>query len=373
MSFKHNLLALAASLAIPAGAVAAPVTDCAGRNAPFSTSSPLVDILLSPAATAVVDKAMNGRLSKLPKQFFGTTAPTFAAILTLKDGAMITGLSSDAVAGLDPQLRALPVTAADKIARCARYDNERPRFDLPKGKPNMLVFQKINGFYHTDAVPAADTAFTAMAARKGWGIAVTDKGGAINPATLRQFSVVVWNNNSGDVLTLSQRKALRSFVENGGGFIALHGAGGDSAYFWDWYIDKVLGVRFTAHPMSPQFQEARVVVEDGNHPIAKALPKEWRMTDEWYSFAESPRKAGAHVILTLDEATYKPLGMGNRDLHMGDHPIAWTMCLGKGRSFYSAIGHRAESYTQPQNVALLEAALDWAADRHQPCESGSGK
>lgn len=365
-----SVTALAAAIAAPVAA-AAPVTDCSERDAPLSINSALVDILLSPAAKAIVDKASNGRLSKIPPQFAGTTPPTFAAIMTLKDAAMFTGLSADAVAALDPQLRALPVTEADKVARCARYDNDRPQFDLPKGKPHILLFEKINGFFHADAVPAARKAFTAMAERKGWGIAVTDKGGAINPATLRQFDVVIWNNNSGDVLTLDERKALKSYIESGGGFVALHGAGGDFVYFWDWYADKLLGARFKSHPMAPQFQEARVVVEDPKHPIARGLPKDWRMVDEWYSFKNNPRDAGAHVVLTLDESTYKPIGMGNMDLHMGDHPIAWTMCPGKGRAFYSAIGHRTESYSQPQNLALLESAIEWAADKHRPCEAGS--
>jgi uncharacterized protein len=47
---------------------------------------------------------------------------------------------------------------------------------------------------------------------------------------------------------------------------------------------------------------------------------------------------------------------------MGDHPIAWTKCIGDGRSFYSAIGHRPETYSEPHNVRLLEHAIVWAAD-----------
>ena len=34
-------------------------------------------------------------------------------------------------------------------------------------------------------------------------------------------------------------------------------------------------------------------------------------------------------------------------------------------------GHRAESYAQPQNVQLLESALEWAADRKQACRAKS--
>jgi uncharacterized protein len=70
----------------------------------------------------------------------------------------------------------------------------------------------------------------------------------------------------------------------------------------------------------------------------------------------------AQVILTIDESSYKPVGPMNVDLRMGDHPIAWANCFGKGRTFYSAIGHRPETYSQPQNVALLESAIGWATN-----------
>ncbi|MBW8880252.1 MAG: ThuA domain-containing protein [Asticcacaulis sp.] len=46
---------------------------------------------------------------------------------------------------------------------------------------------------------------------------------------------------------------------------------------------------------------------------------------------------------------------------MGDHPIAWTRCVGSGRSFYSAIGHRPENYSEPSSILLLEHGIAWAA------------
>jgi uncharacterized protein len=174
---------------------------------------------------------------------------------------------------------------------------------------------------------------------------------------------------SGDVLTLTQRSALQGYVEHGGGFVAFHGAGGDPVYFWDWYVDTLIGARFIGHPLSPQFQEARIVVTDDPKSIARDLAPGWVMTDEWYSFKASPRLSGAEVIATLDESTYSPKGMGSQDLHMGDHPIAWTKCVGKGRAFYSAIGHRPETYSEPHNVRLLEHAIQWSAGSGDPiCE-----
>lgn len=364
-----SLLGLSTMLATPAQA--RPVTDCPLRDAPFSASSPLVDLLLSPAVRDVLEKLAPGRFNKIPTQFSGTEPPTFAAILTLREASAFAGIKPELIDGIDAELRALPVTKADKVARCARYDNDVPRFHLPAGKPRLLLFEKINGFKDTPSVNAAHTALLAMAERKGWAIATTDKGGAINAKTLKNFDAVIWNNISGDVLSLSQRQALQGFVERGGGFVAMHGSAGDPVYFWDWYADKLIGARFKGHPMSPQFQEARVAVNKA-HPLAKVLPGEWRMTDEWYSFSTNPRAAGANVLLTLDESSYKPAGMMGQDLRMGnDHPIAWTNCIGKGRSFYSAIGHMPETYSHPTHVALLEAAIDWAAKDRKSCKSAA--
>jgi type 1 glutamine amidotransferase len=66
------------------------------------------------------------------------------------------------------------------------------------------------------------------------------------------------------------------------------------------------------------------------------------------------------VLVRLDESTYQPFE-GKQDLRMGDHPIAWTRCLGNGRSFYTAIGHRPENYKEPHSVTLLENGIAWAA------------
>ena len=173
---------------------------------------------------------------------------------------------------------------------------------------------------------------------------------------------MIWNNVSGDVLTVTQRAAFQAYIEGGGGFVGLHGSAGDPVSFWDWYVDTVIGARFAGHPMSPQFQEARVVIEDASNSIVRGLPAAWTLEDEWYSFKNNPRSNGATVIATLDESTYSPVGMAGKDLRMGaDHPIAWTRCVKDGRSFYSAIGHRPEIYSEPNHLQLIEQAIRWAA------------
>jgi len=233
------------------------------------------------------------------------------------------------------------------------------------------VFDKINGFDHGPSVEAATHAIQALGGQLGWGVSVTDKGGAFNPATLAKFDLVVWNNNSGDVLTLTQRRAFKEYMEQGGGFLAIHGAGGDFIYLWDWYIDELLGARFIGHPMNPQFQTARINVEQNAAAVGKGLIPGWSMKDEWYSFAENPRKHGATVVATLDEETYIAKGPHGQDLSMGeDHPIVWTRCVKEGRSLYTAIGHRPEVYHIPENRELLRDDLVCAAGQGEDNCSG---
>ena len=255
----------------------------------------------------------------------------------------------------------IPVTREDKIARCARYDTAPPRLAIPQGRPRVLLFEKINGFRDGPSVDAAHAALVAMAQRKGWAIVTTDKGSAFTPALLKQFDAVIWNNISGDVLTLSQRRAFEAYMEQGGGFVGIHGSAGDPVYFWNWYVDGLLGARFAGHPMAKHFQTARVNIEDADHPAARGLPRTWEMNEEWYSFKTNPRASGARIIATLDETTYDPTAMSPGDLRMGDHPIAWSRCVGRGRMFYSAIGHQPERYSDAVYVQMLEQAVAWAA------------
>ncbi|KGB54482.1 hypothetical protein FG91_01882 [Sphingopyxis sp. LC81] len=367
-------LVLGSAALLPAAAVAAApgaAIDCPLRDQPYSVQSPLVDVLLNPRAKAVMDRETPDLLKGFPPEMLRTTTPSFAAILTPKSVLDLKRVPAETVARLDAALAAVALADEDRTARCARYDNDRPQLARTPGKVRVLLFEKMTGFRDGPSVDAARTAFEDMAKRNGWSLTVTDKGGAFTPETLRGFDTVIWNNVSGDVLTMAQRRAFQNWMEKGGGYVGIHGSGGDPATFWDWYVDKLVGARFIGHPNSPQFQNAKLVVETAPSGIASDLAPGWEMTDEWYSFAASPRTTGATVIARLDEASYTPGNSFGRDLKMGDHPIAWTRCVGNGRSFYSAIGHVPATYAEPHHLKLLEQAILWAADKGKSqCRAG---
>ncbi|WP_229802629.1 ThuA domain-containing protein [Halioglobus pacificus] len=252
------------------------------------------------------------------------------------------------------------------------HDTRPPELPAAVGSPAVLVFSKTNQFRHTESIERGTEVLSSIAQRREWGYVHTENGAVFNAEQLQRFDVVVFLNATGDMLSDEQEMAFQNWVEAGGGWFGIHAAGDGSHTGWRWYMEQLLGALFTAHILGPQFQVATVITEDGLHPLAEGLPAAWEHNEEWYSWEQSPRGSGFHVIATVDEGTYTPLQnfMGqSRDLSMGDHPIYWARCVGKGRAVYSALGHNADAYDNPPMRQLLDNALRWAINGEgQACD-----
>lgn len=219
---------------------------------------------------------------------------------------------------------------------------------------SVLVFTKTAGFRH-DSIDEGVALVTDLGAQHGFAVVATEDAGTFTRAGLAQYRVAIWLNTTGDVLTAAQQTAFSCYVRSGRGYVGVHSAA-DTEAGWPFYGELLAGGRFLSHPA---IQTATVVVEDPAHPSTAHLPAELDFTDEWYNFAANPRPL-AHVLMTLDESSYDP-GPGA----MGDHPIAWTcsgaMALGAGRAWYTNLGHRAETYADPDFAAHLAGGIRWAA------------
>ena len=110
--------------------------------------------------------------------------------------------------------------------------------------------------------------------------------------------------------------------------------------------------------MWPQFQQATLRVQQPADAIVQHLNNHSDWVDEWYSFRAPP--TGVQVLLDIDEHSYQPEVLGI-DLRMGaQHPLVWKHCIGKGRVFYSALGHLAATYADARyQQVLAQLSLPW--------------
>ncbi|WP_347304613.1 ThuA domain-containing protein (plasmid) [Croceibacterium sp. TMG7-5b_MA50] len=233
--------------------------------------------------------------------------------------------------------------------------------ELPDFRPGaVLVLSKTNGFRDPAQIDAANGVLGQLVRDGDKDVFQTENAAIVNPRDLARFSTIVFNSTSGNIFTPEQRTAFRAWVEGGGGVVLLHGAGGDPEYDWDWWPDTLIGAQFIGHTGRPkQFQQAEVVVEDPSHPAMQGLPARWGRTDEWYSFDRVPTGHDTRILAVLDEDTYD---LVPERIRMGaPHPIIWTRCIGRGRVFYSALGHKAETYEEPLHRAMIAGAIRWAA------------
>ena len=213
-----------------------------------------------------------------------------------------------------------------------------------------------------------------IAAKRGWRIYLTENSAVFNAAQLSQFNAVVFLNTTGDILSEQQQSDFKKWLLAGNGWLGIHAAGDGSHASWQWYMENLIGAEFTAHPMGPQFQVARVNLEQVEHPVIRKLPPSFDHEEEWYSWVASPRDKGFNILATLDESSYVPvqkiLGY-ETDLRMGDdHPVAWSNCVGLGRSMYMAMGHKAEAFSVKEVRLLLRNSLAWVMGGDPgPCAS----
>jgi type 1 glutamine amidotransferase len=245
------------------------------------------------------------------------------------------------------------------------YETEAPDIQIPEGKA-VLLFSKSTGFRHGESIDAGKKVFDDLAKKNGWFLYSTEEGGVFNPAQLAKFDVVIFNNSTGRVLNDEQQKALEDYVEQGGTLIGIHGAG-DNSHHWNWYVQHLLGAEFSHHPLDPQFQEATITLNAvPDSALVQGLPSTWKHTDEWYVFLENPRAKGFNIVYTIDGEKINPNGnmlwVKSKNFGMGkDHPVAWYGSAGKGKTFYTSIGHDARAWKQEPFVRMLENAVNQLA------------
>ena len=99
-------------------------------------------------------------------------------------------------------------------------------------------------------------------------------------------------------------------------------------------------------------------VEDAAHPATRHLPARFAMGDEIYQFRNWSRDR-VHVLLSLDPASVDISAAGVKRTDR-DFALAWTRRHGKGRVFYTALGHNPEVWRDERFTRHLLGGILWA-------------
>lgn len=156
-------------------------------------------------------------------------------------------------------------------------------------------------------------------------------------------------------ITQAQKDDLMSFIrDDGKGFVAVHS--GATAFFSWPEFGEMLGGRFDEHPWG--ITDATVVLDDPNFPATRHFQPSFTWKDEFYQIKDFSR-SNLRVLAHLDTNS---LDMTRPLVHRtdGDFPVAWAKTHGKGRVFYSILGHEAESWDSPVIQQLYYNALLWS-------------
>jgi type 1 glutamine amidotransferase len=242
----------------------------------------------------------------------------------------------------------------------------------------VLFFTKSSGFEHPvikrngDELGHAERILTEIGKDGGFEVVASKDGGLFEPDKIGQWDAFVFET-TGDLTTpgadnnppISEdgEKALYDAIRSGKGFLGMH-CGADTFGHHgkrnkgaeDPYI-QMIGGEFVSH--GPQ-QVATIEVVDPKFPgMDKGFGTSGRtftINDEWYALKNMPEDL--HVIMV--QRTEGMQSGGAKEYERPNYPMTWARNHGKGRVFYTSMGHREDVWGNPMYQGLLLGALSWA-------------
>ncbi len=241
---------------------------------------------------------------------------------------------------------------------------------------HVLVVGQTKGFEH-DSVSDVMAAIYNMGRETGlWEATlrtdtelITKKNLSRNAKNLDYFDALIFASTTGELdLDDSQKIDMMSFIKDDGkGFVGIHAAL-DTNYKWPEY-GEMIGGWFDEHPWG-RFN-APIINEDPTFPAVRHFPRAFVKYDEIYQPKEWSREK-VHVLLSLDPGK---LNYNNPRVHRQDHDfaLAWDKMYGKGRVFYSTLGHTEEAWSDPDIRKMYFEAIKWVLGMTEGSAASHGR
>jgi uncharacterized protein len=237
--------------------------------------------------------------------------------------------------------------------------------NAPK-KKRVLAIGQVKGFQH-DSVTHALATLWKMGQETGLYDTyirtdcqlITKKKLTGNAKNLDFFDAVAFYTTGELDMDDSQKADLLAFVkQDGKGFIGVHSAP-DTFYKWPEY-GEMIGGYFDGHPWNTF--KAPVLIEDPNSPMTKHFAgKEFTILDEIYQ-AKNYSRSDVRVLMRLNEdkldlTSEKVVPKLKRTDK--DWAVTWIKNYGKGRVFYSTLGHTIEAWENKDIQKMYLEGVQW--------------
>jgi hypothetical protein len=224
---------------------------------------------------------------------------------------------------------------------------------IAKGQRKLLFLTHSAGFKHS-VIPLAEKIMPEIGKKFGnFETTVTQDCSVISGPNLKNYDAVMFYTTGELPISEDGKKALMDFIRDGKGFVGVHCAT-DTFYKWPEY-GQMTGAYFDGHPWHT---DVEVIVEDAKFPATAHLGKSFKIKDEIYQFKDWSREK-THVLLSLDPVS---VDLNAKNVHRTDKDfaLAWCHPYGKGRVFYSALGHRDEVWQDERFQKFLVNGTRWA-------------
>ncbi len=181
---------------------------------------------------------------------------------------------------------------------------------------------------------------------------ITKKELPANAKNLSYFDAVFFMTTGELPMDEQQKADLLSFVhDDGKGFLGAHNAT-DTFYKWPAY-GEMIGGWFDAHPWNTFM--ATILVVDRQFPATRHFPASFQMMDEIYQTKNfSPERS--HILMKLDTTK---VNMKAENVRAKEIPITWVHKYGKGRVFYSGLGHVPDVWKRDDIRQMWVEAVKW--------------
>ena len=150
----------------------------------------------------------------------------------------------------------------------------------------------------------------------------------------------------------SESKALQNAVANGTALAGCHGGLGD-AFRNDTEFQYMIGGQFVKHPGGQV--DYSVKISKPGHFVTKGIEGFSLNSEQYYMHIDPSINIIATTVFSGDHDPW---------IEGVEMPVVWTKTYGKGKIFYSSLGHSADIFEIPEVWKIMTRGVTWAVSKN---------